>query len=122
MKLLRLALAPLALIAALPGAAVAAVQPPTDPFTFYEGLTDTSGTLKVMMHSPVHTHCVSRGELQPDGTLSLVQRVEDEGKPPYLRRWLVKQVSPGHFIGTMSQATGPVAIEQIGDRYRFPST
>lgn len=116
---LRLVLAPLILIAAVPGAALAAVQPPIDPFTFYEGLTDTTGTLKVMMHSPVHTHCISRGELRPDGSLSLVQRVEDEGKAPYLRHWLVRQVSPGHFVGTMSQATGPVAIDQIGNRYRF---
>lgn len=104
---------------ALPNPAITAAQPPMDPFAFYEGVTDTSGTLRVMMHGPVHTHCISRGEVRPDGSLSLVQQVEDEGKAPYLRHWLVKQVSPGHFIGTMSQASGPVAIDRIGDRYRF---
>lgn len=114
-----LAIAPLTLLASFPGSASAAVQPPVDPFTFYEGLTDTTGTLKVLMHSPVHTHCIGRGELRPDGTLSLEQRVEDEGSAPYVRRWLVKQVSPGHFLATMSQATGPVAIDQVGNRYRF---
>lgn len=119
MKPFCLAFAPLGLLALVPSAASAAVQPPTDPFTFYEGLTDTTGTLKVLMHNPVHTHCIGRGELRPDGTLSLVQRVEDEGSAPYDRRWVVRQVSPGHFLATMSQASGPVAIDQIGDRYRF---
>ena len=114
-----LAIVPLGLLPLLATAAVAAVQPPTDPFSFYEGLTDTTGVLKVMMHSPVHTHAISRGELRPDGTLSLVQKVEDEGSQPYVRRWLVRQVSPGHFIGTMSQAAGPVSIDQVGSRYRF---
>lgn len=114
-----LAIAPLSFLVSFPAGASAAVQPPVDPFTFYEGLTDTTGTLKVLMHSPVHTHCIGRGELRPDGTLSLVQRVEDEGSAPYVRRWLVRQVSPGHFLATMSQATGPVAIDQVGSRYRF---
>ena len=119
MKSLCLIIAPLASLALSPGIASAAVQPPTDPFTFYEGLTDTTGTLKVLMRTPVHTHCVSRGQLRSDGSLSLVQRVEDEGTAPYDRRWLVRQVSPGHFVGTMSQASGPVVIDQVGDRYRF---
>ena len=117
MKPLCLALAPLTFLSLRPAAA--AVQPPSDPFRFYEGVTDTTGTLKVLMHSPVHTHAVSRGELRPDGTLSLVQRVEDEGTQPYVRQWLVRQVSPGHFVGTMSQASGPVTIDQMGNRYRF---
>jgi hypothetical protein len=113
------AIVPLTFAGALSSAAFASAQPSTDPFTFYEGVTDTSGTLKIVMHNPVRTHCISRGELRPDGSLSLVQRVEDEGSAPYLRRWLVRQVSPGHFVGAMSQASGPVAIDQIGDRYRF---
>lgn len=119
MKPLCLVLAPLSLFAFVPSTASAAVQPPADPFSFYEGLTDTTGTLKVLMHSPVRTHAISRGELRPDGTLSLVQRVEDEGTQPYMRRWIVKQVSPGHFVGSMSQASGPVTIDQVGNRYRF---
>ena len=119
MKPLFLTLAPLTLPGLVSAAAAAAVQPPSDPFRFYEGLTDTTGTLKVLMHSPVRTHAISRGELRPDGTLSLVQRVEDEGTQPYIRRWLVRQVSPGHFVGTMSQASGPVTIDQLGNRFRF---
>lgn len=111
--------APLATLLLLPDASLAAVSPAADPFTFFEGVTDTVGTLKVLMHSPVRTHCVSRGELRPDGSLSLVQRVEDDGTQPYLRRWLVRRIAPGHFVATMSQASGPVTIDEIGNRYRF---
>ncbi len=31
----------------------------------------------------------------------------------------MKQVAPGHFLGIMSQASGPVTIDLIGGRYRF---
>jgi len=118
MKRLSWAVAALATFLLLPNAGIAA-KPTTDPFSFFEGVTDTVGTLKVLMHSPVHTHCVSRGELRPDGSLSMVQRVEDQGAQPYLRQWLVRRIAPGHFVGTMSQAIGPVAIDQIDNRYRF---
>lgn len=110
---------PLTLIAAFVASDVATAHPASDPFSFFEGVTDTVGTLKIVMHNAVRTHCISRGELRSDGSLSLVQRVTDEGRPPYLRRWLVRQIAPGRFVGTMSQASGPVAIDEIGDRYRF---
>lgn len=119
MKPLYWSAAPLTFIAALPNTGIATAEPAADPFSFFEGVTDTIGTLKVVMHSPVRTHCISRGELRPDGSLSLVQRVEDEKSQPYLRRWQIRQTAPGHFVGTMSQATGPVAIDEVGDRYRF---
>jgi len=96
---------------------VAAAAP--DPFGFFEGVTETTGTLKVLMRSPVRTYCISRGELRPDGSLLLVQRVEDEGKKPYVRRWLVRQITPTHFVGTMSQAAGPVSIDEVNDSFRF---
>lgn len=119
MKPLYWATAPLTFAATLWNTDIAAARPAVDPFSFFEGLTDTVGTLKILMHSPVHTHCISRGELRSDGSLRLIQRVEDEGNQPYLRRWLVRQIAPGHFVGTMSQATGPVTIDEVGDRYRF---
>lgn len=96
-----------------------AARPPSDPFTFFEGVTESVSTVKVVMHKPTWTRSVGRGEVRPDGSLSLVQRVEDQGKPPYVRRWVIKQVGPGRFVGTMSQASGPVTIDEVGDRFRF---
>ena len=119
MKPLYWAAAPLALIAGLLNTATAAAAPAADPFSFFEGVTDTVGTMKVVMHSPVRTHCISQGKLLPDGSLSLVQRGQDEDGQPYLRRWQVRKIAPGRFVGTMSQATGPVAIDRVGAGYRF---
>ena len=116
MPSLRLAIAPAALIAAAPCAS-ASVQ--VDPLRFFEGRTESEGTVKVMFHKPYKTHSVGDGRLDPDGTLMLVQRVKDEGKAPKERRWRVRRNSPEHFSATMSEAVGPVTIDKVGDRYRF---
>jgi hypothetical protein len=71
------------------------------------------------MHKSVKTRSVGHGEIEPDGSLILVQRVEDEGRAPYLRRWEIRQTGAGRFQGSMSEATSPVAIQQVGARYRF---
>ena len=108
-----------ALLAACGGIGTAGARPLSDPFSFFEGVTESVATLKVVMHKSTWTRSVGRGEVRPDGALSLVQRVEDEGRPAYVRRWVIRQVAPGRFVGTMSQASGPVTIEEIGDRFRF---
>ena len=110
---------PAALAASLLIPASAVADRLSSPFSFFDGVTETVGTLKVIMHRPAATRSVGHGEIQPDGSLVLVQRVEDQGKPPHMRRWLIRQVAPGHFAGTMSEATGPVTIDQVGSRYRF---
>ena len=112
------AIAPVAFFAASLTPAAATTQNP-DPFSFFEGMTESVGTMKVVMHQPVHTHSIGRGEVESDGSLSLVQRVEDEGKAPYMRRWVIRRAGPGRFVGTMSDATGPVTIDEVGERFRF---
>jgi hypothetical protein len=89
------------------------------PFAFFEGITESVGTLDILMRKPTATRAVGRGEIRPDGSLSLVQRVEDEGRSPHLRYWLIRQLAPGHFSGSMSEASGPVTIDRVGTRYRF---
>lgn len=113
------AVAPVAFLTASLSPGIGRAQHAADPFTFFEGVTESDGMLKVVMHKPVHTRCIGRGEVERDGSLSLVQRVEDEGKAPYMRRWLIRRAGPGRYVGTMSEATGPVTIDEIGDRFRF---
>ena len=112
------AIAPVALFAASFSPTAVTAQEP-DPFSFFEGVTVSVGTLKVIMHKPVHTRSVGRGEVERDGSLSLVQRVEDEGQAPHMRRWLIRRAGTGRFVGTMSEAAGPVTIDEVGDRFRF---
>ena len=89
------------------------------PLDFFEGTTVSEGTLKVALKDPVRTRSVSRGSLEQNGTLVLVQRVEDQGKAPYDRHWRIRQTGPRTYSGTMSEASGPVTVEQVGARYRF---
>src|SRR4029078_5208867 len=82
-----------------------------DPLRFFEGRTETQGTVKVMFHKAYHTHSIGAGRIAPGGGWSLVQRVEDEGKPSHERRWRVRRTAPDRFVASMTEAVGPVSIE-----------
>lgn len=90
-----------------------------DPLGFFAGMTETLGTTKIMMHKPVRTRSIGQGRIEPDGSLMLIQRVQDEGQPAYVRTWQIRRIVQGRFTGTMSQAIGPVTIQRVGDRFRF---
>lgn len=94
-------------------------QQAPDPLRFFEGRTEDQGVMKVIFKRPYRTHTLSTGKIEPDGSLLLVQSVEDQGAAPRQRVWRVRLASPGHYIGAMSDALGPVMIDKIGDRYRF---
>ena len=102
-----------------PLGASAKVERPNNPLRFWEGRTESTGVIKLIMHKPFHSHAIGVGQIRPDGSLRLVQRVEDEGKPPFDRVWQIRAVAPGRYVGTMSQASGPVTIEDFGAKYRF---
>lgn len=109
----------LPLAAAVLSAGPALAVQPIHPLEFFEGRTESAGTVKTLMKTPYRTRSMGRGQIEPDGSLSLFQRVEDEGKPPRERRWRIRQIGAGHFAGTMSEASGPVSIDEVGGRYRF---
>jgi hypothetical protein len=113
-----LAVVPLALVA---GAAVpiAAAERIEDPLRFWEGRTESVSTVKVVMKKPFRTRAVGRGKIKPDGSLELVQHVEEEGRPAKDRRWQIRQVGPRRYIGTMNEAKGPVTIDEVGGQFRF---
>ena len=92
---------------------------PIKPLQFFEGRTEGSGIVRIFLKKTYHTRSVGKGRILPDGSLMLVQRVHDEGKAPHERRWKVRQTGPRRFTGTMSEAVGPVTIDQVGTKYRF---
>lgn len=106
-------------------AAVAAVASPASavplqhPLRFFEGRTESVGTMKAIMKKTRRVESIGRGTIGPDGALTLVQQVHDEGEAPHQRIWHIRQVGPTKFAGTMSEASGPIVIEQVGDGYRF---
>jgi hypothetical protein len=91
----------------------------SDPIEFFAGRTESIGTVKIAMKKPFRSRAVGKGEIKADGSLELVQRVEDEGEQPRDRRWRMRRTAPGRYAGTMSDARGPVTVEEVGGRYRF---
>jgi hypothetical protein len=108
-----------ALISAAAVISSAAVAEPIKPLEFFEGRTESNGTIKIVLKKAFKSRSIGNGKIESDGTLTLIQRVEDEGKPPRERRWKIRQTGPKRFIGTMSEASGPITIEEIDGRYRF---
>ena len=116
---LLLASLPVALLGASASAETARTERMSDPLRFFEGRTESLSTIKVLARKPFRSRTVGRGEIRPDGALYLVQHVEEDGRAPFDRRWQIRQVGPGRFSGTMSEARGPVTVEEVGGRYRF---
>jgi hypothetical protein len=115
---LAIALVPVALIGASASAGPGTIDPQSDPMRFFEGKTESLSTIKLIMRKPYRSRTLGDGEID-DGVLRLVQRVHEDGKAPFERQWRMRQVAPGRFAGTMSEAKGPVTVEQVGDHYRF---
>lgn len=90
-----------------------------DPMRFFEGRTEMLSTVKVVMSKPYKSRTLGQGRLLDDGSLALVQQVQDEGKPTTSRRWKIRKIDNDSFAGTMSEAVGPVKVEEVGGRYRF---
>jgi len=105
-----------ALSFAVPGYAASGTD---DALQFFEGRTESLGTVKIAMKKPYRSRAIGRGQISADGTLILVQRIEDQGQLPRERRWKMRMVSPGHYSGTMSEAKGPVTVDEVGGKYRF---
>jgi hypothetical protein len=119
MRVSRYATLPSLLAASLAFPASAAGDANRDPLRFFEGSTEGVSVVKVILSKQYRTHEFGEGKIRGDGALELVQRVEREGHPTTVRRWLIRQVGPGRYTGSMSDATGPVNIEEVDGRYRF---
>jgi hypothetical protein len=114
----RLALvAPVFLLAS--ASAAMSMSMPVDPLRFFVGRTESVGRVKVMFQKNYATHSTGVGRIEPDGSLILVQQVFDDGKPPHERRWRIRQIAPGRYTGSMTEAVGPVTIDKVGNGYRF---
>lgn len=94
-----------------------------DPIRFFEGRTRGVGVLKVALHGRQPTAVAGRGRVEADGTLVLSQDVTQGSEPTRTREWRLREVSPDHYAGTLTDATGPVSGETAGGTLtlRFPS-
>lgn len=115
------------LLGIVPSACVAPLAPPVSvagapsfsPERFFAGRTEGQGTIAIVARRRHGVHVLGTGEVAPDGTLTLSQTVTEDGKPSRQRQWRIRQVSPGHFVGTLSDATGPIVGDVDGNRLRL---
>lgn len=99
-----------------PRAGLAAPQPVFSPLAFFSGRTVGDGMLRIALSRARPIRVLGDGRGEPDGTLVLVQQVEESGRPPRTRTWHLRRLSDRRFTGTLSDASGPVLAEVDGNR------
>ena len=95
---------------------------PFDPVAFFTGSTHGRGVLNELLGKEKRTSAQSVGRVDKDGWLVLDQKVDVQGDPLRQRHWRLKQVAPGRFSGTLSDAKGPVEVTVAGQSMRIRYT
>ena len=90
-----------------------------NPVEFFLGRTQGEGTLKVAFKAAKTIRVDSVGTAEKDGSLLLTQKVNEPGKEPRTRYWLLRETGPNRFEGTLTDAAGPVRVEVQGERVRI---
>ncbi len=114
----------LALAACTAAAPPEAMQPGPafDPVAFFTGPTHGEGKLDQVMKGVRTVTVDSVGKPEKNGTLTLTQRIAMQGDPPRTRVWKFRQIAPGRYTGSLTDASGPVETVAIGRaiRIRYP--
>ena len=110
------------LVCNAPVAAASNISSPVIPQRFFVGSTIGDGVLKVALTPPRRMHVSGSGRLLFDRTLVLSQTVAIEDRPIRTREWHLREITPGHFEGTLTEASGPVTGEIVDGRLhlRYP--
>lgn len=95
-------------------AAPRAASAPFDPVAFFSGATEGTGRLKKLMSLAQQVHVIGHGVARRDGSLVLDQTVTIPGEAARSRHWQLHQSQPGLFVGTLSDAEGPVVARVAG--------
>lgn len=102
---------------AVPGLERADAAAPRFPLAaFFTGRTQGEGTFSVMTRGSRSIRVSSVGRIAADGGIALDQSVEEQGKAPRNRSWSLREVSPGRYAGSLSDAAGPIAGTATGNR------
>ena len=112
------------------GSACTAAAPPEatqtgpafDPVAFFTGPTHGDGRLNQITKSVRTVTVDSVGRPERDGSLTLIQRIAMQGDPPRTRVWKFRQVAPGRYTGSLTDATGAVETVAIGRAIRIRYT
>jgi hypothetical protein len=95
-------------------ALAAAPSAPLDLAAFFNGRTHADNVLKVVFHGPEKLVVDSVGKREGNEFVQ-VDTVHEGDKPVRTRVWRTREIAPGHFTGTLSDAIGPVDIVVSGN-------
>ncbi len=90
-----------------------------DPLAFFAGHTEGHGEIAVVLSDRKPTLVEGHGVIALDGSINLNQVVRRGDKAPTRRTWHLYRVAPGRYAGTLSDASGPVAGDVVGNRLHF---
>ena len=93
----------------------AAAEPHFNPFVFFNGRLVGDGRLNKALSATVPTRVESRGTVS-GGVLHLVQQVRMANEKPRTREWIIREVGPDRYTGTLTDAEGPVNGEVVGNQ------
>ena len=91
-------------------------EPGFDAIAFFSGHTEGKGMLKVAMRRAVPALVEGDGRVEPDGSITLDQTVRRGERASTHRQWHLRANGPGHYVGTLSDAVGPVLGTVEGNR------
>ncbi|MDT7933018.1 MAG: DUF3833 family protein [Sphingomonadaceae bacterium] len=89
-------------------------EPRFDPVAFFSGTSHGEGRLKLVL-SPSRTVRVDSAGRFTDGTLVLDQTIRREGHRIQRRSWRLRETAPGHWQGSLTEASGPVTADVSGN-------
>lgn len=98
-----------------------AAQPKFDPIAFFSGRTIGRGRLQKILSRSLDTLVEGRGTAD-HRTLHLEQEVHEGDKPVKRRTWVIAEMSPGNYTGTLTDAEGAVTGETQGNQLHLSFT
>ena len=89
-------------------------DPKLDMLAFFAGHSHADNVIKIALHGPHKLIVDSIGGRNKEGEFVLIDNVQEEGKPPRKRTWVMHPNGPDHFTGSLSDAKGPVDVSVSG--------
>lgn len=92
----------------------AMAAPRLDMVAFFTGRTEADNILRVVFKAAtsLNVECVGRVEGK---SFVMIETVHEGTKPARQRKWVIEEVGPGHYSGSMTEAVGPVDLKVSGD-------